>query len=140
MGVMTDSAGDERFDANMTTGVRWPGRDLLMVVTFLAVIGGGAALAGETMALHISSQTMTLPNGLTVVVSAKDKLPIAVISVRFKVGSADDPAEKAGLADMTARLLDKGTTTRTATAIAEELDFLGARLDASASGTGSTVS
>ena len=41
---------------------------------------------------------------------------------------------------MTARLLDKGTTTRTATAIAEELDFLGARLDATAGGTGGTVS
>ena len=41
---------------------------------------------------------------------------------------------------MTARLIDRGTTTRTATAIAEELDFLGARLDASAGGTGSTVS
>jgi zinc protease len=77
---------------------------------------------------------------LTVVVSAKDKLPIAYISVRFKVGSAYDPEEKAGLADMTARMLNKGTTTRTATAIAEELDFLGARLDASAGGTGSTVS
>jgi zinc protease len=60
--------------------------------------------------------------------------------VRFKVGSVDDPEEKAGLADMTARLLDKGTTQRTATAIAEELDFLGARLNASAGGTGSTVS
>ena len=67
-------------------------------------------------------------------------MPIATISIRFRVGSAYDPEDKAGLADMTARLLDKGTSTRTATAIAEELDFLGARLDASAGGTGSTVS
>ena len=111
-----------------------------LVTVLLALNGVGAALAAETMALHIPSQTMILPNGLTVVVSPKDKLPIAAISVRFKVGSAYDPEDKAGLADMTARLLDKGTTTRTATAIAEELDFLGARLDASAGGTGSTVS
>ncbi len=112
----------------------------LLMTVFLALSGVGAALAADTMVLHIPSQTMTLPNGLTVVVSPRDKLPVAAISVRFKVGSAYDPEDKAGLADMTARLLDKGTTTRTATAIAEELDFLGARLDASTGGTGSTVS
>jgi zinc protease len=111
-----------------------------MMAIFIGLSGGGAALAADTMALHIPSKKVTLPNGLTVVVSAKDKLPIASISVRFKVGSVYDPEEKAGLADMTARLLDKGTTKRTAPAIAEELDFLGARYDASAGGTGSTVS
>jgi zinc protease len=140
MGVMTDRAGDERFEATVTTRARWPGLCLLMVATLLALIGGGAARAAETMTLHIPSKKMILPNGLTVVVSPKDKLPVAHLSVRFRVGSAYDPEEKAGLADLTARLLDKGTTTRTATAIAEELDFLGARLDASAGGTGSTVS
>jgi zinc protease len=113
---------------------------LLMTAALIALTGNGAALAADTMTLHIPSTRVILPNGLTVVVSAKDKLPIAHLSVRFKVGSAYDPEEKAGLAEMTARLLDKGTTTRTAAAIAEELDFLGARLDASAGGTGSTVS
>ena len=41
---------------------------------------------------------------------------------------------------MAARLLDKGTTQRPATAIADELDLLGAHLEAGAGGTGSTVS
>ena len=140
MGVMTDSAGDECFEAAMPTRARWLGVCLVMVTTLLVCIGGGAAVAAETMTLHIPSQKMTLPNGLTLVVSPRDKLPVAYLSVRFRTGSAYDPEERAGLADMTARLLDRGTTTRTATAIAEELDFLGARLDASAGGTGSTVS
>jgi zinc protease len=107
---------------------------------FAALLGTGSALAADSVALHIPSTTVVLPNGLTVVVSPKNKLPIASLSVRFRVGSAYDPEEKAGLADMTARLLDKGTTRRTATAIAEELDFLGARLEANVGGTGSTVS
>jgi zinc protease len=124
----------------MAGQARWPARCLLIVATLLGVFSGGAALAADAMALHIPSKKVTLPNGLTVVVSPKDKLPIAYLSVRFRVGSAHDPEDKAGLADMTARLLDKGTTQRTATAIAEELDFLGARLEASAGGTGSTVS
>jgi len=137
---MTDNAADAHFDATMTSRAPRLVRCLSLVAILLALTNGRAALAAETMPLHIPSQTIILPNGLTVVVSPRDKLPIAAISVRLKAGSAYDPEEKAGLSDMTARLLDKGTTTRTATAIAEELDFLGARLDASAGGTGSTVS
>ena len=140
MGVSTDKAADARSDAAMTIRMPQLVLCLLLVTILLALSATGAALAAETMVLHIPSQTMILPNGLTVIVSPKDKLPIATISIRFRVGSAYDPEDKAGLADLTARLLDKGTSTRTATAIAEELDFLGARLDASAGGTGSTVS
>ena len=105
MGVMTDNAADAHFDATMTTRAPRLVRCLALVAILLALTNGRAALAAETMALHIPSQTIILPNGLTVVVSPKDKLPIAVISVRFKVGSAYDPEEKAGLSDMTARLL-----------------------------------
>jgi zinc protease len=104
------------------------------------MFGAPVAVAAEAITLRIPSTTVTLPNGLTAVVSAKHKLPMVSISVRFKVGSVDDPDDKAGLAAMTLRLLDKGTTHRTATAIADELDFLGARLEASAGATGSTVS
>jgi zinc protease len=111
----------------------------LWTLAVLVTLTAGAALAADTMTLHIPSRTRLLPNGLTVVVSPKDKLPVVTMSLRFKVGSAYDPEERAGLADMTTRLLDKGTTTRTASAIAEDLDFLGARLEASAGGTGSTV-
>jgi zinc protease len=113
---------------------------LLLVLTSLVCGDRRAAQAADTMTLHIPSKRAILPNGLIVVVSPKDKLPLASISVRVRVGSVYDPEDKAGLADMTARLLDKGTTQRTATAIAEELDFLGARLSANAGGTGSTLS
>jgi zinc protease len=124
----------------LTASVRRPFLGLVNLVALGAMLGTGAALAADTLVLHIPSTTVTLPNGLTVVVSAKDKLPIASISVRFKVGSAYDPEDKAGFAEMTARLLDKGTARRTATAVADELDFLGARLEASADGTGNTLS
>jgi len=111
---------------------------LWLVSGLTGVVGVGMALTA-TATLHIPSSKATLPNGLTVVVSEKHKLPLTHVSIRIKAGSAHDPEEKAGLADLTARLLDKGTAQRTATAIAEELDFLGARLGASAGGTGSTL-
>jgi zinc protease len=140
MGLMTNEAADAYGQRGMAgKGPRLVLYDLLVTV-LLAFGVAGAPSAAATMELHIPSQMTTLSNGLRVVVSPRDKLPVAAISIRFRVGSAYDPEDKAGLADMTARLLEKGTTTRTASAIAEELDFLGARLDASAGGTGSTVS
>ncbi|MGH8067697.1 MAG: M16 family metallopeptidase [Candidatus Entotheonellia bacterium] len=130
----------ERRKRELVSWVQQSMLSLLRLVVVLTILGAGEAVSAETMTLHIPSTIVTLRNGLTVVVSAKNKLPMASISVRFKVGSVDDPEDKAGLAAMTARLLDKGTTQRTATAIADELDFLGARLEASAGETGSTVS
>ena len=113
---------------------------LALLVVLVALLGARAAVAAETITLQIPSTTVTLPNGLTVVVSPKHKLPMVAISVRVKVGSVNDPEDKAGLAAMTVRLLDKGTTQRTALAIADEIDFLGAHLEANAGGTGGTIS
>jgi hypothetical protein len=45
MGVMTDSVGDERFEADMPTGVRWPGPCLLLVVTLLVSDSDAATIA-----------------------------------------------------------------------------------------------
>jgi zinc protease len=113
---------------------------LLCLLVVAGAYGSAATVAPEPITLHIPSTTKTLPNGLTVVVSPKLKLPMVSMSIRFKAGSVDDPEEKAGLAAMTLRLLDKGTTRRTSLAIADELDFLGAQLEAQAGATGSTVS
>ena len=140
MGVLTDKAARAHGGVRTSGRGHRPGLCFVLGTVLLIVSAVDAAPTGDTAVLQIPSQTVTLPNGLTVVVSPRDKLPVAAISVRFKVGSAHDPDDKAGLADLTARLLDKGTATRTATDLAEELDFLGARLDASAGGTGSTVS
>src|SRR4029434_3416986 len=113
---------------------------LLCLVVLTISYDPGAEVAAETVMLHIPSTTVTLPNGLRVVVSAKPKLPMVSILVRAKVGSVDDPEDESGLAAMTGRLLNKGTIHRTTSAIADELDFLGARLEANAGGTGSTIS
>jgi len=106
----------------------------------IGLIGVMPVALAQTAGLRIPSTTTMLANGMTVIVSEKHELPIAHISIRFRAGSVYDPEEKAGLADLTTRLLDKGTTARSARDIAEELDFLGARFEANAGGTGSTAS
>ena len=63
----------------------------------------------------------TLPNGLRVIVIERHESPLVSAEVVIKNGGEVDPPELAGLADMTASLLTKGTQTRDATKIAEEI-------------------
>jgi len=74
----------------------------------------------------------TFPNGLKVIVIENHEQPIVYISFVVKSGSTYDE-NLPGLASMTAELLTKGTKTRTATQIAEEIDFVGGTLNATAS-------
>ncbi|MFP5262535.1 MAG: M16 family metallopeptidase [Blastocatellia bacterium] len=75
---------------------------------------------------------VTLKNGMTVLLMEQHEVPIINFNLIVRAGSAADPAGKEGLASVTAELLRKGTKTRTADQIAAELDFIGGRLDASA--------
>src|SRR5262245_11138475 len=74
----------------------------------------------------------TLPNGLRVIVVERRETPLIFAQLIIKNGGEVDPPELAGLADMTANLLTKGTQTRDATRIAEEIESLGAGLDSGA--------
>ncbi len=75
----------------------------------------------------------TLRSGARLIVVRNDEQPVASVSLVVRAGDADGPPGLPGVADMTASLLDKGTTTRDAREIAEAVDFIGARLSVSAS-------
>jgi len=82
----------------------------------------------------------TLPNGLRVIVAERHDMPIVTASLVIKNGSEVDSLASAGVADLTANLLAKGTTTRTATKIAEEIENLGGELEAAARWDSTSVS
>lgn len=82
----------------------------------------------------------TLPNGLRVVVIPRPNTTLVSAVLVIKNGGEIDPPELPGLADMTANLLTKGTTTRDATRIAEEIESLGGTLESGARWDASTVS
>src|SRR6185503_7620754 len=71
----------------------------------------------------------TLPNGLRVIVVQRSESPLVSVQLLIKNGGEVDPVELAGLADMTANLLTKGTQSRDATRIAQEIESLGGSLD-----------
>lgn len=79
-------------------------------------------------------------NGMTVLFLEQHFLPTVEIHALVKVGSAQDPPDKAGLANLTASLLDEGTQTRTSRQIAEQIDFVGGSLEAHAAEDFTTVS
>ena len=72
----------------------------------------------------------TLENGLRVVVITQHEQPLVSLRMILNAGKAYEGDGKAGLADATATLLTKGTTTRNAQQIAEAIDFVGGSLGA----------
>ena len=83
---------------------------------------------------------ITLKNGLKVAIVERKNVPLVSVQLLIKSGAQNEDNEKAGLADMTASLLTKGTTTRTANQIAEEIAFLGGSINSGAGWNSSTVS
>jgi predicted Zn-dependent peptidase len=81
-----------------------------------------------------------LKNGLEVVLAEFHDLPLVDLNLVIKSGGAANPPEMAGLADMTRRMLDEGTKTRSALAIADELARLGAVLGGGSGWDSSNVS
>jgi len=80
-----------------------------------------------------------LPNGLSVAIVERRNLPLVTVSLLLNDAGADFE-QKDGLANSTASLLTKGTKTRNATQIAEEIEFLGGSLNAGANWNSSVVS
>jgi zinc protease len=81
----------------------------------------------------------TLSNGVSVWLVESHEVPLVQTTLLLKAGASEDPTGKFGLASMTMAMLDEGAGTRSALEIADEIDFLGATLDASSSFDASAV-
>ncbi|HEV7536786.1 MAG TPA: insulinase family protein, partial [Acidimicrobiia bacterium] len=82
-------------------------------------------------------QRFTLGNGLPVWLVESHRLPMVSASLVSRRGSADDPPDRPGLADLATGSLDGGTTQRDALGLSRELEAAGATLanDTSKDGT-----
>ena len=81
----------------------------------------------------------TLANGLRVIVVERKNVPLVTAAVYIKNGGEVDPPQLAGLADMTASLLTKGTDKHTAPEIAEAVETLGGIIESGAAWDRSTA-
>lgn len=80
-----------------------------------------------------------LPNGLKVAVVERKNVPLVTVQLLIKSGASSEEITQAGLANLTAALLTKGTATRTATQIAEQMEFLGGSIITGAGWNSSNV-
>ncbi|HZB45942.1 MAG TPA: pitrilysin family protein, partial [Pyrinomonadaceae bacterium] len=119
----------------------------LLFAAFALVSGAGAQTASGTTAMAQETPPppaaprsvnvpkpveRTLSNGLRVIVIENHSTPLVGAQLLVKNGGEVDPANLSGLADMTAELLTKGTKTRTAPQIAQEVEALGGVLNSGA--------
>ncbi len=81
----------------------------------------------------------TLPNGLRIVTVERHTLPLVTAALIATGGGATDPVARAGVADLTATLLTKGTATRSATDIARQVEALGGSIASGADRDGASV-
>jgi predicted Zn-dependent peptidase len=75
-------------------------------------------------------QRETLANGLRLVTEAMPHVRSVSIGVWLTRGSRHEPAEHAGIAHFVEHMLFKGTTSRSAEDIAQQVDSIGGQLDA----------
>jgi len=94
----------------------------VLIMVMVAIVPG-AAVAAEPLGKRI-----VLENGMVLLFSGRHELPVVTVSMAIKAGGLVEPADKPGLASITASLLTQGTKKRTANQISSEIDFIGGSL------------
>jgi zinc protease len=85
-------------------------------------------VAHTTAAPGLAPSRHVLANGLTVLSKRTSVTPAVTINASIRAGAVVDPPDRSGLAHFVSKTIDRGTTTRSADQIAEELDSRGVSL------------
>jgi zinc protease len=86
----------------------------------------GGPPKGFTLPAH---ETYTLANGMKVTLVPYGNIPKVSVSLALRIGALDEPRELMGVADTTGELLKEGTTSLSATALAESAPRMGSTLN-----------
>src|SRR5215207_744732 len=91
---------------------------------------------GATPVLRVPTWTKTqLSNGATLIVSERHSLPLVNFTITFMGGANQfEPAERRGVAAMTASMLSEGTTTKTGDQLSDALQLLGTNISSGVGG------
>jgi zinc protease len=90
-----------------------------------------AALKVGSPGRGLAPSREVLPNGVTVIAKSTHVTPAVTLHASIRAGTAYDPPGQEGLAHFVSRTIDRGTETRAADQIAEELDSRGVSLSVS---------
>ena len=103
---------------------------------------GSLAQAGAAADVRTAGdiQKFDLPNGLRLLVREDPRLPLVSMCASFKAGLLAETAADNGITRLLARVLVKGTHTRTAEQLADEIEELGGALGSDAGNNSLSVS
>jgi zinc protease len=98
--------------------------------------------AGKPPVLHVPAWTSsTLVNGADLTVSEKHDLPLVSFTITFLGGANQyEPANRRGLASLTAAMMSEGTKTRDGEALSNALQMLGTTVSVGVSGETGSIS
>src|SRR3954464_13247944 len=112
------------------------------ITTAAYAIGGGDTApppAAPSEPHFAQAQEAKLDNGLRVIVAERRELPLVAAQLVVSTGSEADAPGLAGTASLTGTLLSKGTETRSAPQIAEQIESLGGDISSGAGWDASTA-
>jgi len=112
---------------NKTTTTSGKKSDPAMIASQKAKLPKGGSVPSFSLP---TIEKSTLSNGLNVWVVQRKKLPIVSMNMVLDVNGSMDPADKGGVANFTAGMLNQGTKTRSANEISNQLQAIGASLSA----------
>lgn len=122
----------------------------ILIVSFASVDAGARQALdrtkmptpGKTPDLRVPVWTKsTLANGADFIVSEKHDLPLVSFSITFLGGANQyEPAERTGLASLTASMMSEGTKTRDGEALSNALQLLGTTVSTSIGGESGSMS
>ena len=102
-----------------------------ITVTVLSFILNFTLLIVNYSSYALDVKREVLENGLVLMTVERHNLPVVRVAVGIDAGSLNEPADKAGLANLVAALLTEGTARRTGRQISEEIEFVGGSVGAS---------
>ena len=103
---------------------------LILLTLFHASQASGSPLAEREL----------LSNNMVLLHAERKVLPMVTVVMAVRAGSIAEPSDKAGLAYLTAALLNEGTAKRTSREVSEAIEFVGGSLSASAGQDYATIS
>ncbi len=101
-----------------------------IIVLLYTLLAGGTALA-QGVSLP-DAERVVLENGTTLLLVERHDVPLIGLEATIRGGAVADPADKHGLANLLAGLLEKGAGERSAAEFAEAVEAVGGELDAAA--------
>ena len=105
----------------------------------LLLVLAGVLVGGPATSAPLAHREV-LPNGIVLLVAERPAVPIVAMRVLMRAGAVYDPADQAGLANLTGAVLTRGTAKRTGPELDSAIEFVGGSLQAGAGRDSLTVS